>query len=342
MNYFFLTLIFICIVYFVNKNFSENNALANYTGQIHQKYSGFKKIPLSGGFFFSFFCIIILFKFFPLLSLFIFLIFLSGIISDLNLVKSPKLRFLIQLLFIGAFVLFLDVTVYPTRLILLDQLLSNTYFGFAFSIFCLLILINGSNFIDGLNGLLLGYFISILIIIYFLKSSYFLNVLIDNNQIINLIIILFVLLIFNFKNDLYMGDSGAYSLSFFLGYLLINIYESNLFISPYFIVLLLWYPCFENLFSIIRKFSLRRSPLNPDSNHFHQLLFHFFKRKFSLKKLNTNNLTSISIISYNLLIFSISLIDIRNSQLQILLIFINIVVYLRVYYALFFYKNLNT
>ena len=339
MNDIFLILTFICIVYFVNKKFTENNVLANYTGKLHQKYSGFKKIPLSGGVFFTFFCIIILFKFFPLLSLFLFLVFLTGIISDLNLIESPKFRFFIQLLLIGAFVLVFNVTVYPTRLMLLDILLSNIYFSIAFSIFCLLILINGSNFIDGLNGLLLGYFISILIIIYFLNSSYALNILIDSNQILNLVSILFILLFFNLRNNLFMGDSGAYSLSFFLGYLLINIYENNLFISPFFIVLLLWYPCFENLFSIIRKFSLRRSPLNPDNNHFHQLLFYFFKKKLSLKKVNSNNLTSIFIIFYNLLIFLISLIDIRNTQLQILLILINIVVYLRLYYTLFFFKN---
>ena len=36
---------------------------------------------------------------------------------------------------------------------------------------------------------------------------------------------------------------------------------------------------------------------------------------------------------------SLSLIDIRNSQLQILLLFINVFVYLRIYYGLFFYKN---
>mgnify|MGYP005995764723 CR=1 FL=1 len=178
MNSLLLIVAFICVVYFVNKKFSKNNSLVNYTGQIHQKYSGFKKIPLSGGVFFTIFCIIILFEFSSLLCLFIFLIFLTGIISDLNLVKSPKFRFFLQLLFIGAFVLFFDVTVYPTRLMLLDILLSNTYLSFAFSIFCLLILINGSNFIDGLNGLLLGYFVLILMIIYFLNIYSTLNILI--------------------------------------------------------------------------------------------------------------------------------------------------------------------
>ena len=65
--------------------------------------------------------------------------------------------------------------------------------------------------------------------------------------------------------------------------------------SPFFIVLLLWYPCFENLFSIIRKYRLNLSPLNSDNKHFHQLLFYFIKKKFNLSALTSNNLGSIFI-----------------------------------------------
>ena len=41
--------------------------------------------------------------------------------------------------------------------IFFDNLLENAVFNIFFTSFCLLILINGSNFIDGLNGLLLVY-----------------------------------------------------------------------------------------------------------------------------------------------------------------------------------------
>ena len=55
------------------------------------------------------------------------------------------------------------------------------------------------------------------------------------------------------NNKLFMGDSGAYVLGTICGYLLIKVHGENQEISPYFIILLFWYPCFENLFSIIRK-----------------------------------------------------------------------------------------
>ena len=54
-------------------------------------------------------------------------------------------------------------------------------------------------------------------------------------------------------------------------------------ISPYYIILLLWYPCFENLFSIIRKFGLNRSPIYPDNNHFHQLTFFILRKNINLQ-----------------------------------------------------------
>ena len=63
-----------------------------------------------------------------------------------------------------------------------------------------------------------------------------------------------LLLFLNFLNKLFLGDNGAYMISFFIGFYLITIYNQNYQnITPYFVILLLWYPCFENLFSILRK-----------------------------------------------------------------------------------------
>jgi UDP-N-acetylmuramyl pentapeptide phosphotransferase/UDP-N-acetylglucosamine-1-phosphate transferase len=135
-----------------------------------------------------------------------------------------------------------------------------------------------------------------------------------------------------------MGDSGSYVLSLICGYFLIEIHQLNAVISPYFIVLLLWYPCFENLFSILRKFILKRSPIKADDNHFHQLVFFYIRKKIGLKKLNPNNISSYLIILYNLIIFIIGSNDPSNTQLQIILIIFNILVYLVIYFKLFIFK----
>ena len=110
------------------------------------------------------------------------------------------------------------------------------------------------------------------------------------------------ILILNFCNQLFIGDNGAYSLSFLVGCLLIKIYNLNNFISPYFIILLLWYPCFENLFSIIRKIIYKKNPLKPDNAHIHHYFFKFLKNKLNLNKLWANNLSSFIINSFNLVI----------------------------------------
>ena len=86
------------------------------------------------------------------LSLFLFLIFVVGFISDINLLSSPKLRFLIQTIIVIFFIVLLDVKVHQTKIYLLDLRFYKIFTLNFFSIFCFLVLINGSNFIDGLNG----------------------------------------------------------------------------------------------------------------------------------------------------------------------------------------------
>ena len=132
-----------------------------------------------------------------------------------------------------------------------------------FTLFCLMILINGTNFIDGLNGLVLTYYLMIIFIIFNLKlfEYSFLN----NSGVILIMMILIYLILFNIFNQLYLGDSGSYLIGFFFGYFLLQIYENNQLISPYFIALLLWYPAFEILFSIIRKIKFKKSPFKPDN-----------------------------------------------------------------------------
>ena len=90
-----------------------------------------------------------------------------------------------------------------------------------------------------------------------------------------LLILLFILLVFNLLNKIYLGDSGIYLISLFTGFVVINLYMNNPEFSPYFMANLLWYPAFEILFSLIRKIFSKLSPMDPDTFHLHQLLFYF-------------------------------------------------------------------
>ena len=62
------------------------------------------------------------------------------------------------------FINFDQIFINSIRIENFDNLLSNIYFKYFFTIFCFLVLMNGSNFMDGINTLLVGYFLSLSVI----------------------------------------------------------------------------------------------------------------------------------------------------------------------------------
>ena len=325
------------LIIFLNKWCLKNNYLLSETGDGHQKFASKIKTPLTGGIFIFLSLIFFIDDYSPLLLLFSFLILMLGIISDLKFIKSANRRLFIQILIVFIYILIIDLQITDTRLYLLDEFLKFRYFNYLFVIFCILILINGSNFFDGLNTLNIGYYLSISIII----NQLILNDIIFVEEYLiykYLIFILFFAYIFNFINKVFLGDSGSYLLGFFYSILLINLYETNNHISPFYIILLVWYPCFENLFSIIRKKILNRSTMKPDSNHLHQLVFYLIKKKLSIKTIYANLLSANLINIFNFLIFLSSINFISNTKIIIIFIMLNLIVYTVIYYILFNYR----
>ena len=144
-----------------------------------------------------------------------------------------------------------------------------------------------------------------------------------------LIVILSFLLLMNSFNKIFLGDSGIYLLSFIIAIILIKFYNDNEFVSPYYIISLLWYPCFENLFSIIRKKSKNIDPQKADNLHLHHLLYKKFYNIESIKL--RNNLTGLSIILFNIPIFLFSSFYYNHTKILVILIFFNVFFYLIAY-----------
>ena len=324
----FYFIIILILTYFLKKY----KLLSSHSGSIHQKFVN-DSVTLSGGIFIFFpFLIVFFFNLNIIFMACVTLIFILGLFSDLNYLNNPKLRLLLQFLVLTFFVLSLKVEVFPTRIDFIDNNFQNTYVSYFFTIFCLLILINGSNFIDGLNGLLLGYII--LILIFIIKLELENSIEINNTYFYQFIFLLIFILILNYLNLLFLGDNGSYSLSFVVGYFLIVIYNKTYAISPYFIILLLWYPCFENLFSIIRKKIYKSDPLSADNEHLHHYIYLSLKTKFTISKLFANNLTSGLINLFNFIIFYIGSNYYTLTYTQLLLIASSISIYLTTYYSL--------
>ena len=334
MLYFFL-LYFPTIIFFAIY-FKKKKYLSNYSGDNHQLFTNVKNIPLVGG----------IFLVIPILSinynnifyiLIILSIFMLGFLSDRKVIISAKQRFLLQIIIIFFSVIFLDLRILSSRILFFDNLLELLYFNILFTCFCLLILINGSNFIDGLNGLLLIYMTTVLFVLLdtSLLSNTNLKLLleIDGTYILFLVITLVVIIILNLMNLLMLGDAGAYVLSFFVGYIIILCHNSNPNISPYFFITLLWYPCYENLFSILRKLKNKSSPLVPDNNHLHQLIFQRFSKVFKDKVL-ANNACSILINIVNGIILLLAARYPYESIYQIMIILISIFLYTSTFFIL--------
>tara|TARA_B100001059_G_scaffold235957_1_gene283926 strand:- start:2001 stop:3023 length:1023 start_codon:yes stop_codon:yes gene_type:complete len=324
------------LILLINKLLLKKKILISETGDIHQKFASKTMVPLTGGMF-IFFGYLYFFndKIFSFI-LFSFLIFILGFFSDLKLIKSANKRFLLQIFLILSYSIFNDVQINDTRIIFLDNILQNNYINYLFVTFCVLIIINGSNFIDGMNTLCIGYYLLISGIVFYLQLNEALFIK-DISMIYVFILLLFIFLL-NLTNQLYLGDSGSYLLGFSFSVFLINIYEFNEYISPFFIVLLLWYPSYENLFSIIRKNIIKRSPMYPDAKHIHQLIFFYINKKNNLSIFSSNTLTAQMINFYHLIIFFIGLNFINNSKIQIFLILFNIAIYTLAYIKLFKFK----
>ena len=336
MKYLYIFLLPI-IIYLINNLLKKKSLLMNYSGEIHQKFTIKENIPLSGGILILSSFYLYFYDYSNVFNLHLFFTFLLGLSADLKIIKSAQKRFILQIMILYLFIDFMDISILDTRILYLDKLLTDPIFNNLFVLFCVLIVVNGTNFIDGLNTNVLGYYIIVSLILYKIDFFYILDL--NSSQWVGWIMCLVIFYFFNLFKLLFIGDNGAYVLGLIYSYLLIHFYNLDQNISPFFIILLLWYPCFEILFSIIRKLKLNKSPIEPDNQHFHQLIFLYFKDSLKLKTHISNNLGANVINLYNLIILYIGSLSVRDTQFQITLIILNVLVYLFVYIKL--YKSIK-
>ena len=320
-------LIFISIFLINHLIKNTNFLLDNKKSSLHKTFIDKNSSPpFSGG-------ILILLSLFILIpnseinfKIIVFLIFMTGFLSDIGILKSANLRFIIQIILVFFALIILEKYIQSIRINFLDIFLTNFYFKLFFTSFCILVLVNGTNFIDGLNTVVVGYY---LLIMFFISSFYIGDeIFILNYETVTLFsIILLSILILNGLNLLYLGDNGAYLLSFFVAIVLIDLSNNLKTLSPYYIVNLLWYPAYETLFSIIRKLKDKKSPLKPDNLHLHQLIYLFIKRKIDHIPKTINTISGIIINIFNFIVFFVATLNYSNTKAQIVILLFSLVIY---------------
>jgi UDP-GlcNAc:undecaprenyl-phosphate GlcNAc-1-phosphate transferase len=232
------------------------------------------------------------------------LLFILGFLDDLKIKINPNIRLVLMFVILVYCINIFSIQITHSGLEFLNSWLENNIFQICFVLLCFLFIINGANLIDGFNGLLAIHFLII--------NSVFLTInLFNQNENISIIlfaqiIIVLSFLLFNFpKSKIFLGDSGSYLLGALIVLNTIKTYELNSStynstISPFFFAGVLFYLFYEVFFSFIRKILLKKSPLRPDKNHLHMLVYKWLSSTKKIK--NSNYLTSLLINSCYLLL----------------------------------------
>ena len=251
-----------------------------------------------------------------------FLAFLSGIMEDFHQSLSPRQRLALQLLAAlvavfsaGAVVDYLGFGLHLPA-----------WIAILFSAFAMVGAMNAFNIIDGFNGLASGMGILILLSFSAVALQH------DDYTLLTLFGVTFASLsgffLLNFpKGRLFLGDGGAYLLGFLLalaGILLASRYDS---VSPWYVLAVLIYPVWEVLFSILRKLSEGRSPMEPDRYHLHMLIYRRITR--------SNPGTSLFILGANLPFLLAATLFHHNSKVNFGLVLLFVMLYV------YFYRRLR-
>ena len=200
------------------------------------------------------------------------LMFVIGFLDDIKIKVSPLKRLLMMIFSLLFSIHFMSIGIFNIDIPFLFNFLKNDIFSSIFVLLCFLFIINGANLIDGFNGLLVINLVIINSVLLYINISN------GNNEfsifLIAQIIILLSFLLFNFPSaKIFLGDGGSYAIGSLVALNSIITNNLNPNYSSFFFCTLLFYLFFEVFFSFLRKIVQKKSPIHPDSNHLHMLIY---------------------------------------------------------------------
>jgi len=261
--------------------------------------------------------------------------FLAGFLEDLFAKISPLRRLLIMSISGIMSIYLIDCVVVDFSFIQVPYVV-----GIIITMIAILGLINGTNMIDGFNGLSSGDCFIIFGTYALVSHQIGDSVMVYINLVCMAALLGF--LFFNFpKGKIFLGDGGAYSLGFLLAVISImlvkrhaDINKPDEYISPWFALVSLIYPVWEVIFSFTRRTLVHRlSPLYPDSKHVHQLIFR------NITKQN-NPLTTLLIYPI-VIIFNVIALFYYNNTIALFIISVVFVVLYTLFYFYYSRKELS-
>ena len=265
--------------------------------------------------------------------------FIIGFIDDLKVNIKPYIR-LLSLLPVPIFYYFyFDLRVVSLDLAPLDNFLEFKIMALLFLCFAILGMINAFNLIDGINGQLGSYLISILLALNIVEYATGENVFIISSefrQLTNLLLgSLLGFFVLNFPfGKIFMGDAGAYFLGAMVCWGLIYVHLENQ-NSPWAVMCVLAYPFTDLAFSVLRrKFITGGDAMKPDAEHLHHVIYKRMKKLKFRHERARHFFTVIFITLFNLPYLCATMYFANNTAALIAIFTVYIFTYLLIYFAL--------
>ncbi len=200
-----------------------------------------------------------------------FVIAAIGIFDDCREV-DPKIR-LIYGMVVFSVVIFINPSLVVQVLkwsAILPPMGFNIFSG-AVTVFAFLVLLNAVNMADGKNGLVIGLSSGwVIILMSYFPLSYM-------PILLSILLSLIILLTFNMRGLLFLGDGGAYGFATLIGLLAVHLYTMpGSKVPADSIALMFGIPAVDMLRLMFTRWSRGRSPFSADRDHFHHHLQDFF------------------------------------------------------------------
>jgi len=199
--------------------------------------------------------------------------FVAGFAQDCTEALTPRGR-LVATAFSALLAFhFVDAALVHTTIPGLDWLVSFTLGSLLLTVFTVAGIANAVNIIDGFNGLASMCVMLMLGAIGYVAFQVG-DPLLGYMALAGMGAVL-GFFVWNYPSGLiFLGDGGAYFLGFYVAELGILLIARNAEVAPLFPLLVCFYPAFETLFSIYRRWVLRQRPAHmPDGIHLHSLVY---------------------------------------------------------------------
>jgi UDP-N-acetylmuramyl pentapeptide phosphotransferase/UDP-N-acetylglucosamine-1-phosphate transferase len=196
-------------------------------------------------------------------------VFMIGVFEDLYAGLSAKLRFVLMLLIgAGAVVTAPGLVLQPVGIPGLDALLKSTMpLAMLFTGLCVAFIPNAFNTADGANGLVSGISACVFAALA-MQAPQTIAPLLSSAFVSCLLFLVFNLI----SGRFFLGDGGAYFLGALSG-LSVIVVSNATDVSVWWLLALIFYPAADLIWSMARRVWAGKSPLEPDNQHLHNLLF---------------------------------------------------------------------